>query len=67
MITLKQLLASRQLSIYLILICLVISSAMMNPGITTLMFAVPVNAALMFLLRWVAHSEGRAVSKQDSV
>ncbi len=53
-----QLIASKQLSIYLLLISLVVSAAMMHPGFATLMFAVPINAALLVAMRWAAHQEG---------
>ena len=56
---LNTLLETRQLSVYLILFSLVVTAAMMHPGITTLLIAVPINAALLFTLRWVAHSEGK--------
>jgi hypothetical protein len=55
---LNTLLVTKQLSVYLILFSLVITSAMMYPGFTTLLVAVPINAAMLFFLRWVAHTEG---------
>jgi len=54
---LTQLIATKQLSIYLILGSLVVTAVMMRPGFVTLLIAVPMNAALLFLLRWVAHRE----------
>ena len=55
---LSEMLESKQLSIYLILFSLIISAAMMHPGFVTLMIALPINGAVLFALRWIAHQEG---------
>jgi hypothetical protein len=55
----EHLIATRQLSVYLILISLVVSAAMMHPGFVALVIGVPINAMLLFILRWAAHQEVR--------
>jgi hypothetical protein len=59
--SLNNLIASKQASVYLILFSLIISAAMMHPGFVTLMIAVPINACILFSLRWVAHREGEVI------
>jgi hypothetical protein len=58
---LHSLIANKQLSVYLILFSLIISAAMMHPGFVTLVIAVPINALVLFVLRWVAHREGEII------
>ena len=53
----QHLIATKQLSVYLVLLSLVISAAMMRPGFVTLIIAIPINVILLFTLRWVAHQE----------
>ena len=52
----QHLIVTKQLSIYIIFASLVISATLM-PSFTTLVIATPVNAALLFFLRWAAHRE----------
>jgi hypothetical protein len=59
--SLNNLIATKQASVYLILFSLIISAAMMHPGFVTLMIAVPINAGILFCLRWVAHREGEVI------
>ena len=58
---LHNLIVTKQLSVYLVLFSLIISAAMMHPGFVTLMIAVPTNACILFVLRWVAHREGETI------
>lgn len=57
----KRIILSKQLSIYLILASMIITAAMMRPGFSTLAIALPINAMVLFLLRWVAHREGQTI------
>lgn len=58
--SIAQSIATKQLSIYVAVVALVISVVMTHFCATLL--AIPVNAALFFGLRWIAHREGEKFS-----
>ena len=61
----KYLLESKQLSIYWLFASLVVSAALMHPRVSTLLFAVPINAIILFGMRWAAHKEGRLMVRRE--
>lgn len=60
----KYLLETKQLSIYWLFASLIVASTMMHPRVSTLIFAVPVNALILIGMRWAAHKEGRLMARR---